>query len=195
MLKYSPSSSQVTPYPSLSDLFRSFRIFSNPSRSCRIFSDPLRSFHIFSIILDRFDPFGSLLESSWSPSYPFWSPLELFSSLLEPERSSWSPLGAPLGSSWRFGLPLPTLFGPRGVLSDPLWSAQETLLAPKRHPRSQVVRHHSPDFKVFIVVSAICNKRHFFHWVKPRRGADWFSGGPETCTWRPGGLAGDPREC
>ena len=161
MLKYSPSSSQVTPYYSISNHFISFQILTDLFK--QIISYPWKSFQIFSSIYHRFDPVGSLLESSWSPSYPFWSPLELFSSLLEPERSSWSPLGVPLGSSWRFGLPRPTLFGPRGVLSDPLWSAQEALLAPKRHPRSQVVRHHSPDFIVFVIVSATCNKRPFFH--------------------------------
>ena len=31
--------------------------------------------------------------------------------------------------------------------------------------------------------------------MKPRQGADWSNGGPKTCTLRPGGIAGGPREC
>ena len=97
MLKYSPSSSQVTPYHSISNHFISFQILTDLFKSFHILGSLFKSFQVSIIILILSDLFWSplgtlhtLFGAHWSSSQAFWSLRGLLGALLE---SLWGPRG------------------------------------------------------------------------------------------------------
>ena len=150
MLNYSPSSSPVTPYPSISNLFISFQIL----------TDLFKSFQVYIIVLILLDLFWSplgalhtLFGAHWSSSQASWSLRGLLGALLEP---LWGPRGG-------LASPYPRCLDPRGFSRTSVGPPRRLSWPQNAIPDRRWFGTIAPISWFLFVVSAICNKRRFFH--------------------------------